>query len=156
MSVKNDINITPLIDIVLVLLIVFIIMVPGMQKSLPTVIPQVRSDVPPPPPDPKNPPLVLEISQDYSIAINSSPIESLREIPDRVAPLVMLQPAGVDKRKVFLSVDRDVPYMIVVQVMDQLRVTSERVRAMTLAEGVFVGDGGETKVVVKLKKRPGE
>jgi biopolymer transport protein ExbD len=139
-----------------VLLIVFIIMVPGMQKSLPTVIPQVRSDIPPPPPDPKIPPLVLEMGQDYSLAINSSPIESLRDIPDRVAPLVMLQPAGVDKRKVFLSVDRDVPYREVVKVMDQLRLTSERVKIMTLEEGVLVGDGGDTKVVVKLKKRPGE
>jgi biopolymer transport protein ExbD len=156
MSVKNDINITPLIDIVLVLLIVFIIMVPGMQKSMPTVIPQVRADVPPPPPDPKNPPLVLEIGQDYSLAINSSPIESLGDIPDRVAPLVKLQPAGVDKRKVFLSVDRDVPYRVVVQVMDQLRKMSEKVKIDTLEEGVLVGDGGDTKIVVKLKKRPGE
>jgi biopolymer transport protein ExbD len=156
MSVRNDINVTPLIDIVLVLLIIFIVMVPGMQKSLPTVIPQVRTDTPPPPPDPKNPPLVLEISQDNTISINSSPIEALRDIPERVAPLVMLQPAGVDKRKVFLSVDRDVPYYWVVQVMDQLRITSEKVQKMTLDEGVLVGDGGETKVVVKLKKRPGE
>jgi biopolymer transport protein ExbD len=88
--------------------------------------------------------------------INSSPIESLADIPDRVAPLVMLQPAGVDKRKVFLSADRDVPYRVVVNVMDQLRKTSEKVKIMTMEEGVLMGDGGETKIVVKLKKRPGE
>jgi 3-phosphoglycerate kinase len=68
----------------------------------------------------------------------------------------MLQPAGVDKRKVFLSVDRDVPYKEVVKVMDQLRLTSERVKIMTLEEGVLLSDGGDTKIVVKLKKRPGE
>jgi len=155
MSTKTDINVTPLIDIVLVLLIIFIVMVPGMQKSMPTVIPQVRQDITPPPPDPKNPPLVVDINQDNTLAINTSAVE-LRDIPDRLAPLIMLQPAGVGMRKVFLNVDRDVPYKWVVQVMDQLRVTSDKVRKMTLDEGVFADDGGETKMIVKLKRRPGE
>jgi biopolymer transport protein ExbD len=152
---KTDINVVPLIDIVLVLLIIFIVMVPGMQKSLPTVIPQVRQDNQP---NKKQDPtvLMLDINQDNTLAINQSPIERLSEIPDRLAPLVMLQPAGVNMRKVILNVDRDVPYRWVVQVMDQLRLTSERVKKMTLEEGVFVGDGGDTKVIVKLKKRPGE
>ena len=155
MSTKTDINVTPLIDIVLVLLIIFIVMVPGMQKSMPTVIPQVRPDITPPPPDPKNPPLVVDINQDNSLAINTRAVE-LREIPEQLAPLIMLQPAGVGMRKVFLNVDRDVPYKWVVQVMDQLRVTSDKVRKMTLDEGVFADDGGDTKVIVKLKRRPGE
>ncbi|MDR1841871.1 MAG: biopolymer transporter ExbD [Holophagales bacterium] len=155
MSTKTDINVTPLIDIVLVLLIIFIVMVPGMQKSMPTVIPQVRRDITPPPPDSKNPPLVVDINQDNSLAINTRAVE-LREIPEQLAPLVMLQPAGVGMRKVFLNVDRDVPYKWVVQVMDQLRVTSDKVRKMTLDEGVFADDGGETKMIVKLKRRPGE
>ena len=156
MSAKNDINVTPLIDIVLVLLIIFIIMVPGMQKSLPTVIPQVRTDQKPEI-DKKNPPLVLDINQDNTLAINNSPLE-LSEIAERLTPLVMMQPAGVNMRKVFLNVDRDVPYKWVVQVMDQLRLTSERVKRDTLASGLFADgyDGGETKIVVKLKKRPGD
>lgn len=157
MSSKNDINVTPLIDIVLVLLIIFIIMVPGMQKSLPTVVPQVRTDQPPPKPDPKNPPLVLDINQDNTLAINQSPLD-LMDIPERMTPLIMMQPAGVNMRKVFLNVDRDVPYKWVVQVMDQLRLTSERVKRETLESGIFAEgeDGGETKIIVKLKRRPGE
>ncbi|MDR0498927.1 MAG: biopolymer transporter ExbD [Holophagales bacterium] len=159
MSAKTDINVTPLIDIVLVLLIVFIIMVPGMMKSLPTVIPQIRKDSNPTPPDPKNPPLVLEINQDNSIALNQTPLENLRDIPERLVPLVMLQPAGTNMRKVFLSVDRDVPYDWAVQVMDQLRLTSERVKKETRESGVWDDpefDGGDTKLVIRIKKRPGE
>ncbi|MBK7294370.1 MAG: biopolymer transporter ExbD [Holophagaceae bacterium] len=38
---KSDINVTPLIDIVLVLLIVFIVMVPGLDKATKVVVPQV-------------------------------------------------------------------------------------------------------------------
>ena len=46
---KSDINVTPLIDIVLVLLIIFIVMVPGMSKSMPVVVPQVvKMDKPTP------------------------------------------------------------------------------------------------------------
>ena len=154
---KNEINVVPLIDIVLVLLIIFIIMVPGMQKSLPTVIPQIRKDVEPPKPDPNNPPLVLDINQDNTLAINNQPL-MLSEIAERLVPLVMLQPAGVNQRKVFLAVDRDVPYKWVVQVMDQLRLTSDRVKRDTLTGGVWAEgfDGGDTRIIVRLKKRPGE
>ena len=38
---KSEINVTPLIDIVLVLLIVFIVMVPSLSKVLPVAVPQV-------------------------------------------------------------------------------------------------------------------
>jgi biopolymer transport protein ExbD len=164
MSVKNDINVVPLIDIVLVLLIVFIVMVPGMQKSLPTVIPQVRKDVEPPKPDPNNPPLVLDINQDNTLAVNQSPL-NLSDIPERLWPLVKMQPhaANQNMRKVFLNVDRDVPWDWVIQVMDQLRLTSERVKLDTIESGQFgtMGDGrpydgGDTKIVIKLKRRPGE
>jgi biopolymer transport protein ExbD len=164
MSAKNDINVVPLIDIVLVLLIVFIVMVPGMQKSLPTVIPQVRKDIEPPKPDPKNPPLVLDINQDNTLAVNQIPL-TLSEIPDRLAPAVGMQmhAAGQNMRKVFLNVDRDVPWDWVIQVMDQLRLTSEKVKLDTIDSGLFGSlpdgrpyDGGDTKIIVKLKKRPGE
>ena len=158
MSAKTDINVTPLIDIVLVLLIIFIIMVPGMMKSIPTVIPQIRRDAPPSPPDPRNPPLVIEINQDNTISLNQSPLE-LSEIPDRLVPLVMFQPAGVNQRKVFLSVDRDVPYKWAVQVMDQLRVASERVKKETRESDRWEDptfDGGDTKIIIRTMRRPGE
>ena len=158
MAVKTDINVVPLIDIVLVLLIIFIIMVPGMQKSIPTVIPQIRKDSPPSPPDKINPPLVLEINQDNTLALNQSPL-LLSEIPDSLVPLIMLQPAGVNQRKVFLSVDRDVPYKWAVQVMDQLRLTSERVKRETKESGRWDDpnfDGGDTKLIIRVMRRQGD
>jgi hypothetical protein len=66
-------------------------------------------------------------------------------------------------RKVFLNVDRDVPWDWVIQVMDQLRLTSEKVKQATIDSKEFGTlsdgtpyDGGDTKIVIKLKKRPGE
>ncbi|NTV74775.1 MAG: biopolymer transporter ExbD, partial [Holophaga sp.] len=68
---KSDINVTPLIDIVLVLLIVFIVMVPGLSKALPVVVPQVVKVDRPTPPDPKNPPLVVTIDQNGDLMLQN-------------------------------------------------------------------------------------
>ncbi len=67
-TARSDINVTPLIDIVLVLLIIFIVMVPGLSKAAKVVVPQVvKTDVPPPP-NPKDPPLVITIDENKLMA----------------------------------------------------------------------------------------
>ncbi len=109
---KSDINVTPLIDIVLVLLIIFIVMVPGMSKSMPVVVPQVVKMDKPTPPDPKNPPLVVEVdptadNKAYIFKFQSEAID-LNELANRLTPVVQLQPAGM--RKVFVKIDEEVPY----------------------------------------------
>nr|WP_320131904.1 biopolymer transporter ExbD [uncultured Holophaga sp.] len=153
---KSDINVTPLIDIVLVLLIVFIVMVPGLSKALPVVVPQIIKTDKPTPPDPKNPPLVLTImptgdGKTYEFTLQSDKIE-LGDIASKLCPVVQLQPAGM--RKVFLKVDEDAPYQVVVRVLDQVRVASERAKKETAAKPEWAGfDGGDTKVAVSLKKK---
>jgi len=153
---RSDINVTPLIDIVLVLLIVFIVMVPGLSKALPVVVPQVIKTDKPTPPDPRNPPLVLNISpkadnSGYTFELQSEPLE-LRDIAARLTPVVQLQPAGM--RKVFLKVDEETPYQVAVSVLDQIRLASERAKKETAAKPEWGGfDGGDTKVAISLKKR---
>ncbi|MBP1625677.1 MAG: biopolymer transporter ExbD [Holophagaceae bacterium] len=152
---KSDINVTPLIDIVLVLLIVFIVMVPGLSKALPVVVPQVIKTDKPTPPDPRNPPLVLSITptadnKSYEFMLQSDKIE-LQDIANRLCPVVQLQPAGM--RKVFLKVDEETPYQVAVNVLDQVRVASERAKKETAAKPEWGGfDGGDTKVAISLKK----
>lgn len=154
---KSDINVTPLIDIVLVLLIVFIVMVPGLSKSLPLVVPQVVKTTTPPKPDPKNPPVVLEIvpknEQEYKISLQDKEIQ-LNEICDKLAPVVQLQPANM--RKIFLKVDEEVVYQVAVNVLDQVRRASDRAKLETSKKKEFGGtDGGDIKVTISLKKKPG-
>jgi biopolymer transport protein ExbD len=154
---KSDINVTPLIDIVLVLLIVFIVMVPGLSKALPVVVPQVVKTNEPPKPDPKNPPVVLEIEpknqQEYKISLQGEEIQ-LADISDKLAPVVQLQPAGM--RKIFLKVDEEVVYQVAVNVLDQVRRASERAKLETAKKPEFGGmDGGDVKVTISLKKKPG-
>ena len=54
---QADINVTPLIDIVLVLLIIFMVLTPSMLKHMTANVPKKSND--PTPPDPATAPIVL-------------------------------------------------------------------------------------------------
>jgi biopolymer transport protein ExbD len=147
---KSDINVTPLIDIVLVLLIVFIVMIPSLTKALPLFVPKAAVVVHPPKPDPKNPPVVISVLKEgdgYRCLLQSDPI-ALSEISGKLVPVLMRQVPGI--RKVFLKVDGEVPYQAAVDAMDQIRLASDEAKAATKAKSG--ADGGDAKVVISLKK----
>lgn len=147
---KSDINVTPLIDIVLVLLIVFIVMVPGLSKAMKVVVPQVVQTTNVPKPDPNN--ILIQVDQDGSMTLQQDKIDAdglKAKLPDAV----MLQP--LNYRKVFLKVDEDVKFQAMVDVLDAIRVASEEAKKKSLEQlDKFQGqDGGDVKVAVSLKKR---
>jgi biopolymer transport protein ExbD len=144
---KSDINITPLIDIVLVLLIVFIVLVPCLSPSLSVVVPQVIRR-----PDP-NPdlPVVVTLDREGKLFLQREEVTPAA-LCDRLVPVVMLQPLGL--RKIFLKVDGELPHQQAVNVLDQIRVASERARRETRARPGFQNeDGGDVKVAITLLKR---
>lgn len=148
---KTDINVTPLIDIVLVLLIVFIVMVPGLSKAMKVVVPQVQVTSTPPKPDPNN--IMIQVDQDGTMTLQQDKIDAdglKAKLPDAV----MLQP--LNYRKVFLKVDEDVKFQAMVDVLDAIRVASETAKKKSLEQlDKFQGqDGGDVKVAVSLKRRP--
>lgn len=147
---KSDINVTPLIDIVLVLLIVFIVMIPSLTKALPLFVPKAAVTANPPKPDPKNPPVVISVLKEgdgYRCLLQSDPI-ALPELSGKLVPVLMRQVPGL--RRVFLKVDGEVPYQAAVDVMDQIRRASDEAKAATQAKSGV--DGGDAKVVISLKK----
>ncbi|NWJ42321.1 MAG: biopolymer transporter ExbD [Geothrix sp.] len=148
---KSDINVTPLIDIVLVLLIVFIVMVPGLDKATKVVVPQVVVQTKVTPPDPNN--ILIQIDQDGTMTLQQDKID-IQGLKDRLPEAVMLQP--LNYRKVFLKVDEDVKFQAMVDVLDTIRVASNTAKQKSLENGdKFLGqDGGDVKVAVSLKKRP--
>jgi len=148
-KVKSEINVTPLIDVVLVLLIVFIVLVPGLTKALPVAVPRVVKTSAPPPPDPRNPPVVVTLDGSGGLLLQSDRIE-LARLAGLLVPVVQLQPAGL--RRVFLKIDGDLPWQKVVDVLDQIRLASEQARRETAARPEWAGrDGGDIKVVMALK-----
>jgi biopolymer transport protein ExbD len=150
---KSDINVTPLIDIVLVLLIVFIVMVPGLSKAMKVVVPQVIQTTTPPKTDPNNPPVVISLDQDGNLMLQADKIDA-DGIKAKLPDIVMLQPLGY--RKIFLKIDEDVKFQSAVDVLDAIRVASETAKKKSLEQqDKFQGqDGGDVKVAVSILKKP--
>lgn len=149
-TAKSDINVTPLIDIVLVLLIIFIVMVPGLSKAAKVVVPQiVKTDTPPPKgPDDR---IVISIMENNDILLQSDKMD-LKDLGPKLAQVVQLQPMNM--RKVFIKVDEEVRYQRAVDVLDQIRLASERAKKETAAKPEWLGqDGGEVKVVASVNKK---
>jgi biopolymer transport protein ExbD len=147
---KADINMTPLIDIVLVLLIVFIVLVPGLTRALPVVVPQVARTGAPPSGRPA-PPLMLSL-EPQGLRLQGERME-LSRLAQALAPAVQRQPAGM--RRVSLTVAGDLAWQRVVDVLDQIRSASDRARAETRARPEWAGqDGGDIQVAMSLE--PGE
>ncbi len=147
---KSDINVTPLIDIVLVLLIVFIVMVPGLSKAQNVTVPQVIV-APPPKEPPKDPPLVISIDKDGNYMLQSDKID-LKDLADKLQPVMALQAFGT--RKVYLKVDEDMPFGRSVDAMDQIRLAGDRLKVETVKKPEYQGqDGGDIKVSISIKKR---
>lgn len=120
---KSDINVTPLIDIVLVLLIVFIVMVPGLTKANPVIPPEVK----PAPPDP-NPPMVVVVTvqKDGSYLLQQDKMDTLTSLHDKVKDAIKLM--RIDDRKVVVKVDGDAAFQAAVTALDTIREAGIEVR----------------------------
>jgi len=108
---QAEINVTPLIDIVLVLLIIFMVMTPVMLKEIVAKVPQKQTENVPRPPGDN--PIVVEVDAQDHITLNGDPVapEAFAErIGDRLAH---------DRQKVvFFRVADDANYGRTVRVMD--------------------------------------
>jgi biopolymer transport protein ExbD len=148
---RSAINVTPLIDIVLVLLIVFIVMVPGLTRTLLVAVPRAVAAPVPARPDPANPPVVISVRRppggSYEYLLQSDPVR-LPELADRLTPVVLRQVPGL--RKVYLKIDGEAPFQVAVDVLDQVRLASDRAKEASRAKGG--PDGGDVKVAISLRK----
>jgi biopolymer transport protein ExbD len=113
-GVRSDINITPLVDVVLVLLIIFMVMTPTLLKEMDLTVPE-KADVQMAAPTTADQ-LVVSVSREGKIAINREPI-SESELTGRVHDLM----ASRTEKLVFFDVDDDANYGDVMHVMDVCR-----------------------------------
>ena len=146
---KSDINVTPLIDIVLVLLIVFIVMVPGLSKAQSVTVPQVVV-APPPTTPPLNPPLVISIDKDGNYMLQSDKIQ-LDDLAEKIQAAAGLQERN--SRKVYLKVDEEMSFGKAVDAMDQIRLAGDRLKVESVKKFTDGNDGGDIKVSISIKHR---
>ncbi|HXO18361.1 MAG TPA: protein TolR [Thermoanaerobaculia bacterium] len=111
-AVLADINVTPLVDVMLVLLIIFMIAAPMLHQGIEVALPRA---------DAKNLPLkvedpiVLSINRDGLVYIRETPVASA-QLVERLKPQLAARPDDT----VFLKGDRDVAYGRVIDVLDIL------------------------------------
>jgi biopolymer transport protein TolR len=118
-GVKNDINVTPLIDVVLVLLIIFLVTMPIMMRTITLEVPRKITDMEDPTAASKQ--ISVLMKADLSIVISDGSKET--EIPgtDLAKTLrPMLEDKKTDKI-VFVDFEDAVPWREVVVTMDTVR-----------------------------------
>ena len=109
-------NVTPLVDVVLVLLIIFMVVTPMLTKQFSLFVPpKPEESVPPPPPD-AVPPIVLKLDRSGAAHVNGETV-ALDELSAR---LVRMLNARADK-VVFFDADSEVPYGSAMDLLDRLR-----------------------------------
>jgi biopolymer transport protein TolR len=108
----SDINVTPLVDVILVLLIIFMVTAPMMQQGIDVDLPQTTSKAM----EGQEERLVVSINAKREIYLNQEKVEFplLRRRLERSA-------AARFNREVFLRADRSVPYGLVVQIMAEIK-----------------------------------
>lgn len=108
----SDINVTPLVDVVLVLLIIFMVTAPMLQMGIDVNLPRVKSKSI----DVTEEKLVLTINSAREIFIS----KNKTSLPDLGVKLENIFASRID-REIFLRADRSVPYGFVVEVMSEVR-----------------------------------
>ena len=113
-NLNNDMNVTPMIDVLLVLLIIFMMIIPMSRKAIDTQLPD---PTPQPPSALANPDqIVLEVLPDDKFAVNKEPIER-ENLLEKLKSIYDPRPEKI----IFVKGDTTVKYSSVIWAMDQAR-----------------------------------
>ena len=134
-GIKADINVTPLVDVMLVLLIIMMLVAPMLQKGVDVRLPQAANTVDKPETQGQT---VLSITADVRYYVNSVEVAET-ELLSRVQ-------AALDEtreRIVLLKGDEDAPYRAIMQVMDELRRVGIEDIGLIVERRLQAGIGGD-------------
>ncbi|MBI2880727.1 MAG: protein TolR [Candidatus Tectomicrobia bacterium] len=118
-----EINVTPLVDVMLVLLIIFMVTAPFLQQGVDVDLPPVAARELPLEADQ----LIVSIAKDRRVFLNRAPL-SIPQLRAKLEAIYKEKP----RKEVFLRADKDVPYGFVVETMAAIRASGiQRVGMVT-------------------------
>jgi biopolymer transport protein TolR len=108
----SEINVTPFVDVMLVLLVIFMVTAPMMQAGFDVDLPQVKAATL----AAKEQPLILSVSKDKKIKIQTFEVTL-----DRLEPKLKLIYESRRDKEIYLKADKTIPYGFVTAVMAAVR-----------------------------------
>ena len=111
-QVMSQINVTPFVDVMLVLLVIFMITAPMMQQGVQVNLPKTESKAM----EVKDNPVIVAIDRNGRAFIDREEIPQ-GQLKSRLAAMF----SSRSKKEVFLKADRDVPYGEVVKAMSEIK-----------------------------------
>jgi len=111
-KLMSDINVTPFVDVMLVLLIIFMVTAPMMMQGVDVSLPKTTSE----PLSPKEDHIVITIDSNNQVYINDYHVtlDFLKE------KLIKIFEGRID-REIYLRADKGIPYGVVVRVMSEIK-----------------------------------
>ena len=135
-GVKSDINVTPLVDVMLVLLIIMMLVAPMLQQGVSVKLPTATNTVDKPEVQGQT---VIAIGRDKQFYLNAKPVTE-QDLGRKVAETLENMKAKV----VLIKADEEVEYSAVMAAMDQLRQAGvEDIGLITERKKGAEGTGGQ-------------
>jgi biopolymer transport protein TolR len=111
-ALMSDINVTPFVDVMLVLLIIFMVTAPMMVQGVDVDLPVTTAA-----PLPANEDhLIISVDRDRAVYLNNQEV-SVAFLAEKLGAIL----ENLDSDAVYLKADRQVPYGVVVHVMSQIK-----------------------------------
>ena len=123
-GVKSDINVTPLVDVVLVLLIIFMVITPLLQRGRAVTLPEAKlvSEL-----KSGGDPIILSLTRDKRVWIDKNEVKDKADLANALQDEMVRLPGA----PIMFKGDKEVPYKAVREVM--VEVSKTRVLGVSLA-----------------------